>query len=106
MHASPPHQCKDLLESAYYQRANSNPDDPDPDLDLIPGEKPKWTSHSERHGSDTVARRDREKTGSTEAEIDIYFGWHEKVLLKEMQVHYAAMSIKERMKQAKITSLM
>ena len=50
--------------------------------------------------------RDREKTGSTEAEIDIYFGWHEKVLLKEMQVHYASMSIKERMKKARITSLM
>ena len=63
-------------------------------------------THSERRGSDTGARRDREKTGSTEAEIDIYYGWHEKVLLKEMQVHYAAMSIKERMKQAKITSLM
>ena len=30
------------------------------------------------------------------------FGWHEKILLREMQVHYASMSIRERMKQARI----
>ena len=54
-------------------------------------------------GSDTVARRYMEETGTSEAEIDIFFGWHEKVLLKAMQVHYASMSIRERMKKSKIT---
>ena len=59
-----------------------------------------------RRLADTVARRDREKTETTEAEIDIYFGWHERILLKEMQVHYAGMNMRERIKQARITSLM
>ena len=43
------------------------------------------------------------KTGVTEGQIDIYFGWHEKILLKAMQVHYAALSIRARMTLAKIT---
>ena len=29
--------------------------------------------------------------GVTEDQIDIYFGWHEKVLLKAMQVHWCTM---------------
>ena len=53
-----------------------------------------------------MARRFREETGTSEAEIDIFFGWHEKILLKAMQVHYAAMSIRERMKKAWITGMM
>ena len=47
----------------------------------------------------------REKTGTSEAEIDIYFGWHEKILLKEMQNHYSAFDIRERMQKAKITKM-
>ena len=39
----------------------------------------------------------------SEAEIDLYFGWHEAILLKEMQRHYEAMSIRSRMKNARIT---
>ena len=96
---------KSVLTQAYVA-ANVNPVDPDPDLDLEPGRSPKWSTHSLRRLADTVARRDREKTETTEAEIDIYFGWHERILLKEMQVHYAGMNMRERIKQARITSLM
>ena len=42
-------------------------------------------------------------TGITEDQIDIYFGWHEKILLKAMQVHYASMSIRERMRTVFVT---
>ena len=42
-----------------------------------------------------MARRYREETGTSEDQIDIYFGWHEKILLKAMQVHYASLSIRE-----------
>ena len=78
----------------------------DPDLDLPPGKEPKWSTHSLRRLADTVARRYMEVTGVTEDQIDIYFGWHEKVLLKAMQVHYASLSIRERMLLAKITGMM
>ena len=77
-----------------------------PDLDLREGEEPKWTTHSLRRLAGTTARRHREATGTTEAEIDIFFGWHEKVLLRAMQVHYALMSIRERMAKACITGWM
>jgi len=38
--------------------------------------------------------------------IDIYFGWQERVLKRAMQVHYAAMSIRERMATAVVTGMM
>ena len=96
---------KELLEKAHV-KAGADPNDPDPDLDLSAGKEPSWSTHSLRRLADTVARRDREETGTSEDEIDIYFGWHEKILLREMQVHYASMSIRERMKQARITGLL
>ncbi len=59
-----------------------------------------------RRLANTVAQKYRELTGASSSEVDIFFGWHEKVLLKEMQNHYAAMSIRERMNKAKITGQM
>ena len=67
---------------------------------------PKWATHSLRRLADTVARRYRKETEVTEAMIDIYFGWHEKVLLKAMQNYYASKSVLERMALAKITGMM
>ena len=77
-----------------------------PDLDLDPGREPKWSTHSLRRLADATARRHMEQTGATEDQIDIYFGWHERVLLKAMQRHYASMSIRQRMASAKITGMM
>ena len=56
------------------------------DLDLAAGTAPKWSTHSLRRLADTTARRYREETNTTEAEIDIYFGWNERMLKKAMQV--------------------
>ena len=96
---------KDILEKAHV-KANADPLDPDPDLDLPPDKAPSWSTHSIRRAADTVARRDREVTETSEAEIDIYFGWHEKILLKDMQVHYSSMSLREKMRQSRITGRM
>ena len=94
---------KRLIEKAYQSvKAKGQ----DPDLDVERGCEPKWTTHSLRRGADTVARRDMQRTETLPSEIDIFFGWHEKVLLKDMQVHYSAMSVRERMKKARITSFM
>jgi hypothetical protein len=96
---------KEVIVAAYVA-ANADPLDPDPDLDVEAGREPKWSTHSLRRLADTVARKWMEFTGTTEAEIDIYFGWHERILLKSMQVHYAAMNILSRMAKAKITGML
>ena len=92
---------KELLTRAYDRVRHV-----DTEIDVEAGKEPKWSSHSLRRLADTTARRFRADMDVTEAEIDLYFGWHEKVLLKEMQRHYAAMIIRERMKQARITGMM
>ena len=96
---------KEILEMAY-ARANRDQGDLDPDLDLDARDEAKWSTHSLRRLADTVARRYREASETSDAEIDIYFGWNERVLKKAMQVHYASMSIRERMSQAKVTGMM
>ena len=67
---------------------------------------PKWATHSLRRMADTVARKHREAMSVSESEIDLYFGWGERVLKKAMQVHYAAFTLRERMKQARITGML
>tara|TARA_B110000046_G_scaffold27863_1_gene28383 strand:+ start:160 stop:627 length:468 start_codon:yes stop_codon:yes gene_type:complete len=78
----------------------------DPDLDVEAGQAPKWTSHSLRRLADTVAKRYQSVSGVTDSMIDIYFGWNEKILLKAMQTHYRGMSVRERMKSARVTGWM
>jgi hypothetical protein len=70
----------------------------------------KWTNHSLRRSADTEARRSKSVTehGRTEVtttEIDLYFGWHEMELSKDMQIHYSTLSLFERIRQARITCL-
>ena len=96
---------KKLLEEAA-AGANAAVGDPDPDLDVRDGREAKWSTHSLRRLADTTARRYREVTGSSEAEIDIFFGWNERVLLKAMQMHYASMSTRELMALVKVTGMM
>ena len=77
-----------------------------PDLELAPGEEPKWTTHSLRRMADTVARKYRSQTGVSEALIDIFFGWQERVLKKAMQVHYEGLSMMARMSYAAVTGML
>ena len=44
--------------------------------------------------------------GVSRAEIDLFLGWHEKMLHKDMQNHYEGMSLRDRMEKARITSMM
>ena len=98
---------KEILEKAY-QMTISDPTNPDPHLevDVTKGEVPKWTSHSLRRCADSEARRRMVYLAVTEAEIDLYMGWNERVLKRAMQVHYAGMSIRDRMRSARITGMM
>ena len=96
---------KEALEKAHVM-ANEDPLDPDPDLELDPRRPTKWSSHSLRRLADTCARRYRRWSGATEAQIDLYFGWQERLLKKAMQTHYESLSVRARMFLAKITGWM
>ena len=99
----------ELLTKAW-RRLNSSPmcvdKFSDPDLDLPPGKTPKWSTHSLRRLADTTARRYAKQMEVSEPQIDLFFGWHEKILRKSMQIHYASLSIRERMELARITGMM
>ena len=62
--------------------------DPDPWLDLQGLDEPLWGHHSLRRMADTVARATMARTGVTERDIDLVFGWQEKFYSKIMQLHY------------------
>ena len=70
----------------------------------------KWTNHSLRRAADTTARRTKLVTEHgreivTTQEIDLYFGWHEEELSKDMQIHYSTLSLQERIRQARLTCM-
>ena len=62
--------------------------DPDPWLDLQGLEFPLWGHHSWRRMADTVARATMAKSGVTEQDIDLVFGWLEEMYSQRMQFHY------------------
>ena len=67
----------------------ANPEgDPDPWLDMQGMDEPLWGHHSFRRMADTVARATMERTGATEQDIDLIFGWNEKMYSHKMQCHY------------------
>ena len=67
----------------------SNPEgDPDPWLDLQGLSEPLWGHHSLRRMADTVARATMGRSGSTEQDIDLTFGWNERMYNQKMQYHY------------------
>ena len=75
-----------MMDDAY-ELANSV-GDPDPWLDLQGLDEPLWGHHSFRRASDTVARATRERSGTEEEDIDIIFGWNERMYSRKMQHHY------------------
>ena len=99
---------KELMEDAY-GRANKN--SPDPDFDLQGLLAPDFSNHSWRRLADTQARKDMNVTEGgrvpvSKEEIDLFFGWHEMELSHDMQLHYATLSLAERIQKARITGLM
>ena len=75
----------------------ANPEgDPDPWLDLQGLDEPLWGHHSLRRLADTVARVTMSRTGVTEDDIDLIFGWNEKMYSQKMQHHYATRFNREK----------
>ena len=84
---------------------------PDPDLEQSGRLQPKWTNHSWRRMADAAARRFMRDTSCGRDpvepwEIDLLFGWNEAKMSKEMQMHYATLGLRERIRQARITCMM
>ena len=83
----------------------ANPEgSPDPQLDLGSRSMPRWAHHSNRRGSNSVARKTQALTGATEMEIDLTYGWQERYYNKKMQVHYEARF--DRVRRAAVSSLL
>jgi len=80
------------------------PGDPDPWLDLQGLDEPLWGHHSFRRCADSVARATMSQTGSTEDDIDLIFGWQEKMYNQRMQYHYATRFNRE--KRYRVTMLL
>jgi hypothetical protein len=96
---------KELLTSACEQVGRD-----DPYLNAQQRAVAKWTNHSLRRAADTIARRtklnvEHGRAEVTTQEIDIFFGWHEMELSKDMQIHYSTLSLFERVAQARITCM-
>ena len=99
-----PGSTYDVLHDAFdlaYAAANAR--SPDPELDLRGLAAPQWGHHSTRRGADTMARQDRDKTGATEQDIDLVFGWQEAFYAAKMQIHYQ--SPDDIVRRAAVTSL-
>mgnify|MGYP007125929686 CR=1 FL=1 len=79
---------------------------PDPEMVVQGLARPQWGHHSFRRLADTVARHTMGETGASEQDIDITFGWMEAFYSAKMQMHYATMSLFERMRSAGITGWM
>ena len=87
--------------AAAYERANADPEDPDPELDLGGAEAPHFTNHSWRRFADRVARASMLETGASEVDIDRFFGWLDAHYEKLMQLHYAGRE--DRVKRSRVT---
>ena len=78
--------------------------DGDKDLNLEGRDFAVWGHHSDRRLADTQSRRDRSKTGATEEEIDLNFGWNEAMHGAKMQNYYEQSFTRER--RCALTSLL
>ena len=69
-----------LMDAAYIA---ANPHgDADPWLDLGGLESAQWGHHSLRRLTDTCARKTMATTGASEMDIDLMFGWQERIFTR------------------------
>ena len=45
------------------------------------------------------------RTGASEMDIDVLFGWNEAERLKKMQLHYQGLDQQQRVQMAKVTMM-
>ena len=84
---------------------------PDPDLSSQDRITALWNNHSLRRLGDARARRDMDDTSHGRKpvekwQIDLQFGWNEAKMSRDMQIFYAAMNLRARLEQARMTCLL
>ena len=76
----------------------------EPDLELeLSGEEPQFANHSLRRFADRVARETAPRSGASDMDIDILFGWNEAQRKKDMQLHYQGLDRAQRVQRARVT---
>ena len=83
----------------------SPPGDPDPEFDLQGHAEAHWGQHSWRRMGEKTARDDKPQwtlLGLTKDDVDLYSGWEQKTLSKNMQIHYAGQQRDHRVKRCAI----
>ena len=91
-----------------FKEANP-PGDPDPEFDLQGHAAPLWGQHSLRRLGEKVARDDKDawtKLGLTKVEVDLYSGWDQHEISRDMQIHYSGQQRSHRVKRTAITRSM
>ena len=79
----------------------------DPELDVEPGGKPRFSQHSFRRYADRRAALTASTTGATSEDINFFFGWRLKELKAEMQKWYAGLDRRSRlMRLARVTMML
>ena len=76
----------------------------DPEEDLAGAETPHYGNHGNRRHSDKVARDTMAITGSSEGDIDDFFGWDQRQRQKKSQLHYHGRV--DRQKRARVTMML
>ena len=72
--------------------------------DLAGAEKPHYGNHGNRRHSDKVARDTMDLTGTSEGDIDDFFGWDQRQRQKKSQLHYHGRI--DRQKRARVTMML
>ena len=71
--------------------------EPDPEMELAPGEEPSFGNHSSRRFSDRVAQESKKELDILPETIDYFFGWRLEAMSKVMQLHYAGLDMGARL---------
>ena len=72
---------------------------------LVSQQMPPQVTES-RIGALLEEKMSNQQPGVSESQIDLYFGWQERVLKRAMQVHYEKLSVIARMALARITGML
>ena len=73
-------------------------------LDVLPGMKPKWNTHSARRGGAMRALETMNLSGVSKTKIEFHFGWDEMTNARENPMMWMYAGAEERSKRCRVTA--